>query len=113
MNERRNDPPALALLEAAGRAEQLAADIYGAAAHAGDDAGVFEVEAAEPAQDHIAAGARVPHDAKHLGVERLDLGPLDDGAPLPPHAGADVVDLPVRFRLGKKALGPAQSRSQQ
>ena len=57
-------------------AEQLAVDVDRAAAHAGDDAGLVQVQAGQPAQDQVAAGAGVLQDAEHLGVERLDLGAL-------------------------------------
>ena len=81
-------------------AEQFAVDVDGAAAHAGDDAGLVEVQAGQPAKDHVAAGAGVLEHAEDLGLEGLDLGPLHDGAAVALHAGADVVDLPeiVLFR---------------
>src|SRR5258708_6180530 len=71
--------------------EQLAVDVNGTATHAGDDARLVEVEAGQPAQDHVAAGAGVLEHAEHLGVEGLDFRALHDGATSALHAGANVV----------------------
>jgi hypothetical protein len=90
-------------------AKQLAVDVNRATAHAGDDAGLFEVGAAEAAQDHVAAWTGVAQDADYLGVERIDFGPFDAGLSLAFHAGADFVHIPVRLRLGignRSSLSP-------
>jgi hypothetical protein len=80
--------------------QELAVDGDGAAAHAGDDPGLLQAEPGEPAQDHVAAGAGIFQHAQDLGIEAFELGAFHDGLPLALHAGADLVHLPVGFRLG-------------
>src|SRR5207253_1233580 len=52
-------------------------------------------------------------DAHDLGVERLDLRPLDDGAALPLHPGPDVVDVPEGVRTGDGDRRQKESRGEQ
>ena len=50
------------------RAEQLAADVDGAAAHAGDDAGVFGLGAVELGEDHVLPGPRAPRSTPRIST---------------------------------------------
>ena len=94
-------------------AEQLAVDRDRTAAHAGDDAGLLQSQSRKAAQHHVASGAGVLEDAQHFGVELLDLGSLHDGAADALHAGANVIDLPVRVRLGGGDDGGGREKPEQ
>ena len=75
------------------RAEQLAADIDGAAAHALDHAGIFGFGAVELGQDHVLAGAaRAAQYAQNLNLHGLGGGALEDGPRRAGHAGAYLAE---------------------
>ncbi len=58
------------------RANQLAVDVDGAAAHAIDDAGVFGLGAVELGENEVLAGAaRAAQDAEDLDLHGLGSGP--------------------------------------
>ncbi len=73
------------------RAHEPAVDEDGAAAHAGDDAGLGEGPALEAGEDEALAGADgVLEDPEDPHAELVDAGSLEDGAADAPHAGAHV-----------------------
>ena len=75
------------------RAEQLAVDIDGAAAHAFDHAGVFGFGAVELGEDQVLAGAaRAAQYAQDLNLHGLGGGALEDGPRRAGHAGADLAE---------------------
>src|SRR5262249_41409729 len=91
-------------------AEQLVVDVNGAARHAGDDPGPFEVEAGQPAQHHVAAGAGILQHADPLGLEGLQAGALHDGAAITFHSGPDVINLPEGLGLAGRSPTLASAR---
>ena len=61
-------------------AEELIADVYRAAAHAGDDARVFRLGAAKLGQDHILPGsARAAQNAEDFNLHGLGFGSGENG----------------------------------
>src|SRR5207237_1440871 len=79
--------------------DQFLVDVHRAAAHAGDHAGALQVQAAQAAEDHVAAGAGVLHHAQHFGVEPFDLGAFHDSQAVALHAGLQVVNVPICLRV--------------
>ena len=95
--------------------EQFPLNVDRAAAHAGDDARVLEIQSREPAQDHVPSRTGVAQDAEHLGLECFDLRSLDDGAPFPFHARTHVIDVPVGAGIGRsfrRALNAGEAHQQ-
>jgi len=75
------------------RAEQLAADIDGAAAHALDHAGIFGFGAVELGQDHVQAGAACAAQyAQDLNLHGLGGGALEDGPRRACHTGTHLAE---------------------
>ena len=73
------------------RAEQLVADVDGAAAHAFDDAGVLGFGAVELGENHVLAGAaRAAQNAEDLNLHGFGLGAVKNG---PGGAGQAAVNL--------------------
>ena len=62
------------------RAEEALADVDGASAHAGDDAGVLGAGAGEPGKDEVVARpARAAENAEDFNVHGLGGGAGEDG----------------------------------
>ena len=81
-------------------AKQLAVNVDGAAAHPGDDAGFFQPEAGQPAQNHVPSGTSVLENSQHFDVEGLDLGALHDRSAKAFQAGPNVIHLPITAGVG-------------
>ena len=77
------------------RTEEAAIDVDGAAAHAGDDAGVLGLGAVEAGEDHVLAGASAPvEEAEDFDIHGLGLGAFKDGP-------GGAVEAAVDFREGE------------
>ena len=71
-------------------ADQLAVDVDGAAAHAGDDAAEFDARVLGAYQNDVLLRQEVAHDGHDADLEGLRLGPLKHRQGLPHHPRADV-----------------------
>jgi hypothetical protein len=88
------------------RAREFAIQIYRAAAHSGDDAGIFSFGSTEANQDDITLGTiRILEDAKHLNIHGFRLGALKNGIRDTMHAGMDLLDRDGFDRFGSLRLG--------
>ena len=80
------------LADAVGQsAQQLAVNVYGAAAHAGDHSAVLGFRSVQAGEDHVLAGTDgVVEHAQYLHLHDFGLGALEDGPCDRMHAGPDI-----------------------
>ena len=84
-------------------ADQLAVDVDGAAAHAGDDASVLRLFAVQASEDHVLAGADgILQHAKDFDVHGFGRYALEDGV-------SDAAESAVNFSKREK-LCPERRR---
>ena len=91
-------------------AEELVADVDGAAAHAGDNACVFRLGAAKLGEDHVVAGAAcAAQNPKDFNLHGLGFGPGENGPRSGYLAAVHLVErekaLTGRWRAGGWGLG--------
>ena len=94
------------------RAHELAVDEDGAAAHAGDHAGLRERPALEAGQDHALLGPDVLEHADDLDPELLDRVPSNTVRPTPDHAGPDLVRAAGSRRRARAAAAASTATAQ-
>ena len=92
------------------RTGELAFEIDGAAAHAGDDASVLHLGAFELDEDDgLLRAEKIVEDAEDFEIEFFDLVAGEDGVGVALHAGADLIERQdfARFlRVGHAGAGP-------
>lgn len=73
------------------RAGEFAIEIYGAAAHAGDDAGVLDLGALQlDENDGLLGAEKIGQDAQDFEIKFFDLVAGEDGVGVALHSGVNV-----------------------
>jgi hypothetical protein len=87
-------------------AREFSFEVDGAAAHAGDDAGVLHLRAFElDKDDGLLRPKEIGHDADDFEVELFNLVASKNGAGVALHAGADLVKREDFAGIGGSSLG--------